>query len=228
MLAAGFRRRLAEYKMSAAADLKRMVREQLLGGGIRSRRVLGAFLRVDRVLFVPPEAKARSYADCPLPIGLGQTISQPLMVAEMLEALDLHAGQTLLEVGAGSGYVLALAAAMGAEVYGIERIAELAAAIPARFEILGLPKPSLLIGDGSLGWPGRAPFDRIIVSAACPEPPPALTEQLADGGVLVVPSGGRRLQRLHRVQKSGGRITTEVSTACVFVPLIGRSGFAED
>lgn len=214
--------------MSATVDLKRMVREQLLGGGIRSRKVLGAFLRVDRALFVPPEARRRAYHDGPLSIGLGQTISQPLMVAEMVEALGLRRGQKLLEVGAGSGYVLALAAAMGATVYGIERIEELAASIPARFDLIGIPRPSLRIGDGSLGWPDASPFDRIIVSAACPEPPPALIEQLSDGGVLVVPAGGRHLQRLYRIQKRGGTTITAVSTPCVFVPLIGKNGFAED
>ncbi len=213
--------------MAATPDLKRMVREQIAGGGIRSRRIIGAFLRVDRALFVPPEAGARAYADGPLAIGYGQTISQPLMVAEMLESIGLRPGQKLLEVGAGSGYLLALAAAMGARVYGIERIEELAAQIPARFNLLGLPPPLLRIGDGSLGWPDCSPFDRIVVSAACPKPPPALIGQLSDGGVLVVPAGGRRLQRLHRIQMLGGTASIQVSTHCVFVPLIGAGGYEE-
>jgi len=149
------------------------------------------------------------------------------MVAEMLEALDIHRGHRFLEVGAGSGYALALSAGMGATVYGIERVAELAETIPGRFARLGLPPPFVKTGDGSAGLPEASPFDRILVSAACPLAPPPLLEQLAEGGVLVAPVGGRYEQLLHRVEKRGGRLFTTVFTACVFVPLIGEHGYAE-
>ena len=213
--------------MKAPAALKRMVREQLIGGGIRSRRLLGAFLRVDRALFVPESARERAYADGPLSIGFGQTISQPLMVAEMLEALDIHRGHRFLEVGAGSGYALALAAALGARVCGIERIAALAETIPARFASLGLEPPFIKVGDGSGGLPESAPFDRILVSAACPLVPPPLLEQLAEGGVLVAPVGNRHEQLLRRVERRAGLLLSSVSTPCVFVPLIGKHGYEE-
>ncbi len=206
--------------------LKRMVREQLLRGGIRSRRVVAAFMRVDRALFVPETARERAYADGPLSIGFGQTISQPLMVAEMLEVLDIHMGHTFLEVGSGSGYALALAAALGAKAHGIERIAELAETIAGRFAKIGFSPPAIKVGDGSGGWPEEAPFERILVSAACPEVPSPLLGQLSEGGVLVAPVGERGVQLLHRAEKRGGRVITSVSTPCVFVPLIGEHGYS--
>ncbi len=212
--------------MPASLELKAMVREQLVRGGVRSRRVLGAFLRVDRARFVPPDLSRQAYANGPLAIGAGQTISQPLMVADMLEALDLHRGQRLLEVGAGSGYALALAAALGATAYGVERIPELARAIPGRFAALGLPEPRLRVADGTLGWPDQAPFARILVSAACPKIPPPLLDQLDEEGVLVAPVGDAGGQVLHRVARRGGGFRTDAGIPCIFVPLRGRYGFA--
>lgn len=211
--------------MPASPGLKAMVREQL-APHIRSRRILGAFLRVERRAFVPPQWSHLAYHDGPVAIGAGQTVSQPRMVAEMLEALEVHRDQRVLEVGAGSGYALALLTALGARPFGVERLPELAAAIPARLRALGLREPAVRAGDGGQGWPEEAPFDAILVSAACPSLPPPLLAQLATGGRLVAPVGDRRLQYLTVARRTPRGTEVHRSTACVFVPLLGPLGFA--
>jgi len=202
-----------------------MVRGQI-ARQVRSRRLVGAFLRVDRRLFVPPEHTRLAYHDGPVTLGFGQTVSQPAMVAEMLEALEVHRGQRALEVGAGSGYALALIAALGATVFGVERIAGLLGPVPDRFRALGLPSPALRCADGAEGWPAEAPFDRILVSAACPAVPEPLLDQLAPGGTLAAPVGDRGLQHLTVVHRGPRGFETRRSTACVFVPLLGPLGFS--
>lgn len=210
--------------MRASPELRAMVRTQL-APAVRSRRLLAAFLRVDRRLFIPPEFSRSAYSDGPVALGFGQTVSQPLMVADMLEALQVHRGLRVLEVGAGSGYALALLAALGAEVFGVDRIPELLGPVPGRFAALRLAPPRLLCADGARGWPEEAPFDRILVSAACPEVPAPLLEQLAAGGRLAAPVGDRSTQRLMVLRRSGGGFESVGSTPCVFVPLRGPYGF---
>jgi protein-L-isoaspartate(D-aspartate) O-methyltransferase len=166
--------------------LARRLREE----GIRDERVLAAVARLDRRRFVPPDQREQADADHPLPIGLGQTISQPSLVAWMTEALRLTGDEKVLEVGTGSGYQTALLAALAGEVFSVEVLPGLAAA--ARHLLvdeLGLDDVRLAVGDGSLGWPEEAPFDRIVVTAAAPEIPPALVDQLAPGGRLLIPVG---------------------------------------
>jgi len=202
-----------------------MVRRQLLGRGLRDRTVIRAFLRVDREEFVPDRWRADAHADSPVPIGLGQTISQPYMVAVMLERLCVRRGMSVLEVGSGSGYVLALLHAMGAVPHGVEMEAELVRRARGSLAALGLDTVPIRIGDGGEGWPERGPYDRILVSAACPEVPPPLLVQLAPGGRLLAPVGARRAQLLETVQKRGDAMDRERGCGCVFVPLRGAHGY---
>lgn len=203
---------------------RQMVRSQILSRGLRSRRLVGAFLRVDRVHFVPPASAHLAYGDHPVPIGAGQTVSQPYMVAIMLDLLDVRRGMKVLEVGAGSGYVLALLRAMGARPHGIEWHASLAVAIEANLSRARFPAVPVRTGDGALGWPEEAPFDRILVSAACPDVPPPLLAQLARGGILLAPVNEGYGQVVVRMRKTEGGIREEYFDRCVFVPLLGQYG----
>ena len=218
-------------------DLKRarerMVETQLRSRGIRDPRVLDAFLQAPRHLFVPRDMLSEAYADYPLPIGEGQTISQPWIVAYMLQELHLpgparreQAGrERVLDVGAGSGYQTALLAAMGCDVYAIERIPALMEKAKAVIESLGYTRVHYYIGDGTLGWPERAPYDRIVVGAAAPSTPPSLVAQIAEGGCMVLPVGGMGGQELIRVEKHGGKTSEIPLCGCVFVRLIGKEGW---
>ena len=200
---------------------ERMVSEQIADRGIRNEQVLAAMREVPRHRFVPPEERHLSYADGPLPIGKGQTISQPYVVAAMTEAVDPAPGKRILEVGTGSGYQAAVLAATGAEVYSIERVPELAAAARKVLEGLGY-SVHFSVGDGALGWPAAAPFDGILVTAAPPELPPAYRDQLAEGGHLVIPVGSLE-QTLYRYEKlPDGRFRANALFSVRFVPL--RSG----
>ncbi len=212
--------------MSAPPLLKAMVREHLRGRGIRSRRVLGAFLRVDRRHFVPADRLKEAYGDYPVPIGCGQTVSQPFMVALMLEALRVGRGMKVLEVGAGSGYVLALLCAMGARPFGVEFQRDLALGVAERARAAGFGGVAVRCGDGGAGWPEEAPFDRVIISAACPEVPKPVRDQLAPGGILVAPVGSpyHGAQVLTRMTRHGEGFLTEALDGCVFVPLLGACG----
>lgn len=197
-----------------------MVEGQLRRRGIRDERVLAAMSRVPRELFVPGPLAYDAYADSALPIDCEQTISQPIIVALMTEALSLSGRERVLEIGTGSGYQTAIVAELAAEVLSIERHAELSRQAAERLNRLGYPNVRLRIGDGSLGWPEEAPFDRIIVTAAAAESPPALWEQLAEGGVLVAPLGAADQQGLYEMHKIGGRAESRFLTACRFVPLV--------
>jgi protein-L-isoaspartate(D-aspartate) O-methyltransferase len=199
-----------------------MVERQIRTRGIHSTRVLEAMAAVPRHLFVPAPIEAKSYADEPLPIGEGQTISQPFMVAAMAEALCLDGFEKVLEVGAGSGYQAAVVSLLAREVIAVESQPVLARAARER-----LPYSNVRIvdGDGSLGWPAEAPYDAILVTAAAPSIPPPLGEQLAEGGRLVIPVGSEKDQELVRVTKSGGKIAQQNLFACRFVPLLGRYGW---
>lgn len=205
-----------------------MVRRQIAGRGIRSPRVLKAFLRVDRLHFVPPGARGVAYGDHPVSIGSGQTVSQPYMVALMLDHLRLERGQKVLEVGCGSGYALALLWAAGSRPFGIEWNPALLAAARENLRAAGIPDLPLRAGDGALGWPEEAPFQRILVSAACPAPPPPLLDQLAPGGLFLAPVADGEGQVLLRLRKeAGGAFRSETLERCVFVPLLGPFGLSE-
>lgn len=206
-----------------------MVEEQLEARGIRDPRVLQAFREVPRQRFVPPELASRAFDDCALPIAAGQTISQPYVVALMIEALALRPRDRLLEVGTGSGYAAALCARLCADVYTVERHAELADLACARFAELGLANLHARIADGSLGWPDEAPFDAILVSAGGPRVPVALEAQLALGGRLVIPVGSRGLQELVRVtRRSETLLEREHLGDVAFVPLVGAEGWDDE
>jgi protein-L-isoaspartate(D-aspartate) O-methyltransferase len=187
---------------------------------IRDERVLSAFARVPRERFVPLELVDQAYEDRALPIGEGQTISQPTMVAIMLEALELAGDERVLEVGTGSGYQAALLSLLAREVITVERIPELAATAANRLQMLGYDNVRVVVAGQELGWPEGAPYDGIVVAAGAPEPPPSLVEQLAPGGRLVVPAGAMRAQQLVRVTKREFGVTLERLGACRFVPLI--------
>lgn len=204
-----------------------MVAEQLRARGIRDERVLDAMARVPRHEFVPPEHRDQAYEDHPLAIGEGQTISQPFVVAAMLEALALRPEDLALEVGTGSGYETAVLAELVGTVYSIERIASLAKRARAVLVRLGYGNVTVVHGDGSQGLPEAAPFDAIVVSAAAPQVPASLMDQLRDGGRLVIPVGSGFAQELQLVRKIGDAATTMYLDGVRFVPLIGREGFHE-
>ncbi len=198
----------------------RMAAEQLSGRGIREPRVLEVMRKVPRHLFVPPEHQLESYDDRPLPIGYNQTISQPYIVALMLEQLQLRPGLKILEVGTGSGYQAALLAELGTVAYSIERVPELAETAAQNLKAAGIQGVRIRVGDGSKGWPEEAPFDRILVAACAPRVPEFLLSQLAKEGCLVIPIGEDLNQKLVVVQRSEGGMQTKEVCGCVFVPLV--------
>lgn len=204
-----------------------MVEQQLRARGIRDERVLDAMARAPRHEFVPQEHRGEAYEDHPIAIGEGQTISQPFVVAAMLEALALRPEDVALEVGTGSGYETAVLAELVGTVYSIERIASLAERATAVLERLGYSNVTVVHGDGSQGLAEAAPFDAIVVSAAAPQVPRPLMDQLRDGGRLVIPVGSGFAQNLQLVRKIGGAATTMYLDGVRFVPLIGREGFRE-
>jgi protein-L-isoaspartate(D-aspartate) O-methyltransferase len=202
-----------------------MVDGQLRARDIVDRRVLEAMERVPRELFVPDGLRARAYEDAALPIGEGQTISQPYMVARICETLSLTAGERVLDVGTGSGYQAAVLAELGAEVDTIERLPSLAEQARRNLASAGYDTVTVHVGDGTLGLPERAPFAGIAVAAAAPEVPPALYEQLEPRGRMVIPVGGLHGQRLELVIKSPEGPAVVRSVPCRFVPLVGEEGF---
>jgi protein-L-isoaspartate(D-aspartate) O-methyltransferase len=206
---------------------REMVARQIEQRGVRDARVLQAMCSVPRHLFVPQEYVQASYADEPLPIGEGQTISQPFMVAAMAEALLLKGSEKVLEIGAGSGYQAAVLSRLAREVIAIEAQPALAASARERLERLGYTNVRVEQGDGSMGWPQDAPYDAILVTAAAPSVPPPLIEQLAEDGRFVLPVGGAENQELVRITKNEGRISRESLYACRFVPLVGRYGWQD-
>ncbi len=214
--------------------IEQMIRNQLEARGIADRRVLDAMRAVPRHRFVTERPPAEAYADRALPTAQGQTISQPYIVARMTELLDVHPGHRVLEVGTGSGYQAAVLAALGARVTTVERHASLADSARRRLhDITPDAEVTVVVGDGTLGWPDDAPYDRILVTAGGPDLPPAYPDQLADdtpgGGRIVVPLGTRQEQALvvyHRRGK-GAELIREDHDPCRFVPLLGEAGWAE-
>lgn len=206
-----------------------MVERQLLPRGIHDPRVLHAMGILPRERFLPPQLRHLAYQDGPLPIGQGQTISQPYMVAVMAQLLHLEGGEQVLEVGAGSGYGAALLALLARRVYAVERLPQLLDHAASVWSALGLTHITPCLGDGSTGWPDAAPCDAICVTAAAPEIPPSLVQQLVpETGRLVIPVGGRLLQRLLVVRRSRfDRPLVEEHFPCVFVPLLGAEGWPE-
>ena len=205
-----------------------MVGEQLRRRGIRDERVLQAMQEVPRHQFVPEVVRDRAYEDSPLPIGKTETISQPYIVAAMTEAVRIEPHSKVLEVGAGSGYQAAILAHMGAKVWSLERNPELAKQARERLERLGYGPVQVISTDGSKGYPPAAPYDVIMVTAAAPQVPPVLLEQLSDGGRLLIPVGDLHHQDLHLLTRKDDRFITQVLDPCQFVPLVGAYGWPED
>lgn len=207
---------------------RRMVEEQLRARGLADEAVLDAMMRVPREKFIPHACGHLAYDDRALAIEHGQTISQPYIVAYMTEKLMTTPACRVLEIGTGTGYQAAVLAALVSHVYSIERYAELHVRAAATLAELSLTNVSLFVGDGTLGLPEHAPFDRIIVTAGAPEVPEALVEQLVQGGVMVVPVGGENEQTLVRVVRRGDRAVEEGLLGCRFVKLIGQAGWHVD
>ena len=205
---------------------ERMVEEQIRARGVKDTGVLAAMGKVPRHLFVEEALRAQAYEDHPLPIGHGQTISQPYIVALMSSLLEVVPGVRVLEIGAGSGYQAAVLAEMGAEVYTVERIKELYLTARERMTSMRHFNVRLKLDDGTLGWPEHAPFDRIMVTAGGPEVPGPLIEQLGDPGILLIPVGlSKRSQQLVLVRKEEGRLSREEKGGVVFVDLKGTHGW---
>lgn len=203
-----------------------MVETQLHARGIVDPRVLEAFRRVPRELFVPEGATQDAYRDGALAIGSGQTISQPYMVGLTCQLASPQPHERVLEVGAGSGYQAAVLRELASEVFTLERLPELVLRAEANLARAGYTDVHVLEKDGTLGLPDHAPFDVIVVAAGAPKVPQALLDQLAEGGRLILPVGDRDLQRLTRLVRRGDSFEEEASTACVFVPLVGQQGWA--
>ena len=212
--------------MDMRRSRERMVREQIEARGIKNPAVLAALAKVPRHLFVQEALHAQAYADNPVPIGHGQTISQPYIVALMSELLEVEPGMRVLEIGTGSGYQAAVLAELGAEVYTVERIRELHLDARKRLTRMRYLNIRLKLDDGTMGWPEHAPFDRIIVTAGGPYVPQPLLDQLGDPGMLVMPVGrSRRDQDLVLMRREGGALFEERRGGVVFVDLVGAHGW---
>jgi protein-L-isoaspartate(D-aspartate) O-methyltransferase len=210
---------------SYVTQRRKMVESQLRARGIHDERVLAAMLHVPRHEFVSEEYRGQVYEDHPIPIGEGQTLSQPYIVAIMLQALAFDPSDAVLEVGTGSGYQTALLSELTRQVYSVERHESLVHTAQATLARLGCTNVDVLLGDGSQGLPERAPFDAIVVSAAAPQIPPPLFEQLREGGRMVIPVGPPHAQDLQLVRKQAGKPVVTDLEGCRFVPLIGSEGY---
>ncbi|MFQ3573093.1 MAG: protein-L-isoaspartate(D-aspartate) O-methyltransferase [Thermodesulfovibrionales bacterium] len=202
-----------------------MVDTQLIPRGISDRRVIDAMRSIPRHLFVPKAYIQSAYNDMALPIGDGQTISQPYMVAVMTEKLEVNQESKVLEIGTGSGYQTAVLATLAYEVYTIERIESLSHQAEQTLTSLGFKNIHFIVGDGSLGYDEAKPYDRVLITAGAPAVPQPIKDQLADGGIIVAPVGDRFSQTLIILKKVKGAFTVEYSTGCVFVPLLGKHGW---
>lgn len=208
-------------------ERQKMIQQHLRGRDIHDIRILEAFERIPRELFVPEKYAASAYDDNPLPIGMGQTISQPYIVALMTQQLELSGTERILEIGTGSGYQTAILAELAGHVYTVERFSELsenAQAVLARLDFCSI---DFAVADGSCGWPEKKEFDRIIVTAAVPEIPAPLKDQLAENGLIVAPVSGTSSQELVAVRKYRGNFISKAICGCRFVKLIGRYGYPE-
>ena len=208
-------------------EREHMVKSQLARRGIKDQRVLEAMRQVPRHLFIPEGTRSLAYCDGPLPIGHGQTISQPYIVALMTEILELEGKERVLEVGTGSGYQAAILSRLASQVYSVERHAALAQQAEKLFAQLGYDNIVVRVGNGTLGWPEHSPYEAIIITAAAPDVPQPLTDQLADGGRLVAPVGSQWSQVLVTVRRQGDLLIRERQTAVAFVPLVGKYGWEE-
>ena len=209
-------------------ERRRMISEQLMERGIHDKRVLDAMGRIPREVFVPRQYSHLAYADGPLPINERQTISQPYIVALMTELLELKGAENVLEVGTGSGYQAAVLACLAQQVHSVERFRSLAEEAAEKLKKLGLDNVSVHVGDGSLGWPEAAPYHSILVTAAAPQAPQPLLDQLVDGGRLVIPVGGAGSQMLESWERHGSEFDHEAILPVAFVPLRGRYGWENE
>jgi len=224
-----------QYKNEYLYQRKRMVETQIISRGIKDQRLIQAFLKVPRHFFVENSLKLQAYDDNPLPIGFNQTISQPYMVAVMLEYLNIKSSHKVLEIGTGSGYQTALLAELAKEIYTIERLPSLSQLAQERLKQLGYNSPDneqlgsvhYKIGDGTLGWHEFVPYDRIIISAAAPDIPQGLIKQLTDNGIMLCPVGNEYYQDLIQIIKHGDKTEKNNLGSCVFVKLIGKEGWEE-
>lgn len=211
------------------AGYRRKLIEEIRDRGVEDLEILQLFDRVPRHAFLPEGVRPRAYEDTAIPIGYGQTASQPSLQAYYLEILRPGPDDKVLEIGTGSGYLTALLAMMADRVYSVERVRELSQRARKALDAVGLKNVALLVGDGTIGWKKYAPFDVIVVSAASPSVPQALVDQLADGGRMLIPVGARDIQELTLVRKSGFAVTEEVvGDEVTFVPLLGRFAWNDD
>lgn len=215
-------------EQAAESPVERLIETDLIPRGVTEPQILEAFRRVPREEFVGEEARARAYDNEALCIGLGQTISQPLMIGLMLQALRTRPQDTVLEIGTGSGYQAALLSVLARRVISIERLPELARLASQRLDSLEAANVTVIQRDGSRGYPPEAPYDRIIVSCAAPATPARLCDQLRCGGILVVPVGSLQEQTLTVVTREPGGFVEERRGSCVFVPMIGEDGWREE
>lgn len=204
---------------------KKMIQEHLVLRGITDERVLAAMEEVPRERFLPPDMRDVAYVDQPLPIGLGQTISQPFIVAHMTQALDLAGNEKVLEIGTGCGYQAAVLARLAHDVYTVELIPELGERARALLDALGFTNVHYKIYDGTMGWPENGPYEAVIVTAGAPNVPRPLVDQLADDGRMVIPVGNRYAQDLLKISKQGGKIRQQSLGPCRFVALKGEYGW---
>lgn len=195
--------------------------------GIRDLTVLRAFDQVHRHEFLPEAVRHRAYEDAPVPIGFGQTASQPSLQALYMQVLGLEPSDKVLEVGTGCGFQTAVLARLVDRVYSVERIRELAVKAREKLDEVRASNVAVLVGDGTIGWSRYAPYDAILVAAAAPDVPQPLLDQLAEGGRMLIPVGGRDMQKLVLVTREGARFTEQEVTACTFVPLLGRFGWVD-
>ncbi len=210
-----------------AISRRTMIDSHLRGRDIHDRRVLDAMERLPREYFLPEKYASNAYDDNPLPIGMGQTISQPYIVALMTQCLELSGSEEVLEIGTGSGYQCAVLTALAARVYTMERFNELSEQAQAALGELDCGNIEFAVGDGSCGWPGDKQFDRIIVTAAVPHIPEPLKDQLKEDGLLIAPVGGQYSQELIVAKKHHGHLTTKTICGCRFVKLIGQHAYSE-
>lgn len=203
----------------------RMVEGQLIPRHIGDERVLAAMRKIPRHVFVGPGMEPQAYSDHALPIGHGQTISQPFMVALMTQELRLESGERVLEIGTGSGYQTAVLAELAQQVFSVERLDELAKSARKILEDLGYVNVAIMTGDGTIGWKEFKPYDRILVTAGAPRVPESLVAQLADPGLMVIPVGSQGFQELVVIRKNEGAISEAKAGGCVFVPLLGKEAW---